>query len=179
VPAKNWHLVDGIGVSGPEPLLSAVRLPALALAAALRNKTGTNAVVVPAPAHPCTDDQPAQFSERLAALAGVVAGRTVVPLLVRDGHGDPRVVGDVGPRPLVVVDDQCSHGHTIEACVRALRQAGGNVVGALAWSASDWLNPHAADPVAAQCWWRAAADMLGVDAPCPAHRAVGDPARLS
>ncbi|AXV09792.1 hypothetical protein DVS28_b0022 (plasmid) [Euzebya pacifica] len=109
---KNWWTADGWYRSGPHPLPHLLLLPAVCIAADItRQVIDPSVAVVSIAAHRWSADRPAQTSQRLGRLVGLLTGRTHQ---TRDGtHGMPD--------RFVLLDDQITRGDTIRNAAIASR----------------------------------------------------------
>ena len=91
--------------------------------------------LVPVPATPFTVEQPGEVSVRLATAMGRMMGSPILQALTRIGD-EFQLVDGIVPQPIVLVDDQTTHGAALRECSNLLSTGGFEVVGTVVYSAS-------------------------------------------
>ena len=144
--AKNW----GRGMrSGPEVHQSLLSFVALVLAGnALSETDQPGFAIVPAPSHTMSSQQPGQCSLRLGQRVAEILDCEFINVLEKRRRGRFACQHDLTGRTVVLVDDQITNGTTVNGCVKALVEAGAEVVRVLVWSSSHEIT----DPTNPGCW---------------------------
>ncbi|MDE0899940.1 MAG: phosphoribosyltransferase family protein, partial [Longimicrobiales bacterium] len=149
---KDW----GHGMrSGSEVHQSLLSFVALVLAGnALSETDQPGFAIVPAPSNTMSARQPGQCSLRLGQRVAEILECEFINALEKRRGGriavrrDPQ--HDLTGRTVILVDDQVTDGNTMNGCVKALVEAGAEVVRVLTWSSSH----ETTEPTTSSCWLR-------------------------
>ena len=168
--AKDWRHPGNSrrnGISGPDVRLGLGWIIEGALAGTLRDRFG-HVTVVPVPSSRFSPQQPAQFSERLAHRAGLLAGLPVRSALVKRRDGGFSLTAEAeGLGDIVLLDDQLTNGDSMRRAWDAPWPTGVNLMGGACWSASKQIREYRPRVV---CYWDRPSELAGVLGPCIRHR---------
>ena len=132
---KDWR-GQVIG-SGPNVVQSAGHFPALAIAGRIQARGLSGFRIVPVPSRPMTADQPGQYSLRLAYRVAELLDVEVADVLIReDSTPAMSCTTNGGGSPVVVVDDQLTHGTTMTEAIDLLQRHNHQVMEAFTWTYS-------------------------------------------
>lgn len=129
---------DGRMRSGPEVMLD--RIDFISDLIASRLQTKLERPIVPIPTSAYSDDQPGQFSIRVARRIADIAHRELVPVLRRVGDdyevNTQFLSGSHKPTEVDLIEDQVTTGRTVSKCREVLGRAGISVINTYTYSAN-------------------------------------------